>query len=124
MLAGLKRIVRGIKGTAKNREIEFRLDDQELFALITSECAYCGAEPRERELWINGGREVVRGNGVDRIDSDLGYIQGNVIACCITCNRMKSDLSIQDFLSHMKRVLAREERILTTVKVSTKAQES
>lgn len=30
------------------------------------------------------------GSGVDRIDSALGYVPGNVVPCCTKCNRAKN----------------------------------
>lgn len=103
----LRRIIRGIKNSARVREIPFGLEFQETIALITSNCFYCGSEPREREIWLEGGRRIVKAHGVDRIDSSVGYYQGNVVSCCMTCNRMKSDLSIQEFLVHVEKLALR-----------------
>ena len=36
-------------------------------------------------------------NGVDRIDSSLGYTIDNCVACCDKCNYAKHDLSTEDF---------------------------
>ncbi len=45
------------------------------------------------------------GSGVDRIDSSVGYIEGNVVPCCPTCNVMKNVMSEHDMLNHMLKVL-------------------
>jgi len=31
------------------------------------------------------------GTGLDRKDNDKGYLIDNVVSCCCTCNRMRSD---------------------------------
>ena len=48
-------------------------------------------------------------NGLDRIDSNLGYVSGNVVTCCTECNRMKLSMpynyfinKIKDIYNHMK----------------------
>ena len=43
-------------------------------------------------------------NGVDRIDSSIGYIDGNVLPCCKICNLAKNDMSKDIFLEWIKRV--------------------
>lgn len=42
--------------------------------------------------------ESFRWNGIDRIDSAKGYVEGNVVPCCKFCNEMKSDKSRDEFL--------------------------
>ena len=47
--------------------------------LFIGNCCYCG-EPALTNL-----------HGIDRIQSDLGYISGNCVTCCWQCNRAKND---------------------------------
>lgn len=44
-------------------------------------------------------------NGIDRIDSDLGYVDGNVKSCCFICNRAKGNLSIIDFRKWIDNII-------------------
>lgn len=53
-------------------------------------CAYCG--------------DPTITTGLDRIDSDLGYVPGNVAPCCWTCNIMKRNLPLDDWLAHIKKI--------------------
>ena len=43
-------------------------------------------------------------NGIDRVDSDGGYVTGNVVPCCWPCNRMKMDMVHADFLRHVGKI--------------------
>ena len=43
-------------------------------------------------------------NGIDRIDSSLPHIIGNVVPCCKYCNFGKSDLNIYDFYNWIMRI--------------------
>jgi hypothetical protein len=36
-------------------------------------------------------------SGIDRIDSSIGYIEGNVVSCCSKCNTAKSDMPFDEF---------------------------
>jgi hypothetical protein len=42
---------------------------------------------------------------LDRMDSTKGYVKGNVALCCEIVNRMKQELSCDDFVSYCKRVV-------------------
>ena len=37
-------------------------------------------------------------NGLDRIDSSIGYIENNVYTCCGNCNYMKNNYSYKHFI--------------------------
>ena len=43
-------------------------------------------------------------NGVDRIDSSLGYSVNNCLPCCEKCNKMKLVYETNDFLNHIKQI--------------------
>jgi len=89
---------------AKDRNYEFALSRDEFRLLVKSDCHYCGVEPRQ----VHRGKSDDGGfvyNGVDRIDNRQGYVAGNVVPCCETCNRMKSSFSVDEFLQHIKKVL-------------------
>jgi hypothetical protein len=44
--------------------------------------------------------------GIDRKDNTIGYVVGNVVPCCIVCNRAKMDLPYEAFLAWLGRVTA------------------
>ena len=66
--------------------------------IATSKCSYCGAEPRET------GYGVVC-NGIDRIDNSRGYTLDNVSSCCTRCNIMKGNMSRNEFLDHISKIV-------------------
>jgi hypothetical protein len=74
---------------ARRRGKEFNLDFESVSAMITGNCHYCG---------IDGQL------GLDRIDSDKGYIEGNVVSCCKTCNFAKRTMTEQEFYSWIDRI--------------------
>ena len=58
--------------------------------LKTRKCHYCGSE---------------KSNGIDRIDSSLGYLPDNVLPCCKICNYMKNNHSYKFFVEHIKKIV-------------------
>lgn len=104
--AMFNRLLRNYRNGAKHRNLEFSLSD-EMFMVITKQsCYYCGIEPQQ--VWH---REGCNGdyvyNGIDRVDNNLGYVPGNVVACCWRCNEMKKDMSQKEFLEHCKAIAER-----------------
>ena len=42
--------------------------------------------------------------GIDRVDSSIGYIPGNMVPCCSMCNFMKLTSSSDDFITKCKQI--------------------
>lgn len=99
--AGLNAYLRSYKSNARTRGYDFRLTTEQFAALIVRPCAYCGSSPRERN-WAVGC--AVYGNGIDRLDSKLGYIESNVTTCCSICNIAKRDRTVGEFLAWVRKV--------------------
>lgn len=89
------------KNSAVYRNLPWLLSDEAFFSLVLSNCFYCGIEPQKIFATVNGG---ITYNGIDRLDNDLGYEDGNVVACCEICNLAKRDLSYSEFSVWLKRV--------------------
>ncbi len=49
-------------------------------------------------------RYEVKMNGVDRLDSMIGYEPFNCVPCCTVCNRMKCDYTITEFAQQIKDI--------------------
>ncbi len=77
--------------------------------LIQRPCYYCGSIPTQK---LSKSGDPVLAHGVDRIDSQLGYSESNVVACCTDCNRAKLDMSQDDFLSLCNRIAQLHPRIV------------
>lgn len=92
------------KYNAKRRRLIFDLSSEQFYTVTKQNCYYCGAEPSKphnRGGIISGGYIH---NGLDRLNNDIGYVQGNVVACCTLCNRMKANRHIKVFLSHAAKI--------------------
>jgi len=88
------------KQGAKSRGISFNLTKEEFKNLSSKNCNYCGVVPSQIKK-VKGDNGDFIYNGIDRIDSSKGYIEGNCITCCGTCNYMKRTHSIEDFANHI-----------------------
>lgn len=91
--------------SANGRGIEFSISKKEALDLLLSNCHYCGAEPSmERGKSKNG--EVILMNGIDRLDSSIGYVPGNVVACCKKDNFSKLNQLPEEYEDQCRRVVA------------------
>lgn len=83
---------------AKKYDLIFDLTLEEFTFIIQQNCFYCDSE-------TSNNRRGYKYNGIDRIDSSQGYILQNSVPCCITCNKMKLDLSLIEFYSHLQKII-------------------
>ncbi len=88
------------KRGAVTRGLEFSIPFEYFNELISQVCVYCGCEGTIRR---HGAYSFV-GNGVDRIDSSLGYTFENTTTACSVCNMMKRTMTSEDFLEHCRKV--------------------
>jgi len=96
---GLYKLFRRYQRTKKIFELTIRH-----FKIITSSnCYYCGSKPA-MVSFKNGGNQVYIYNGVDRLDSKIGYTKDNVVPCCAMCNKMKFTYDVELFLTHVKKI--------------------
>lgn len=96
----LRRKVQKIRSSAKERGLEFSLEESFVIEVIQNNCFYCGRPPKN-----------TLSNGLDRQNSAVGYIMGNVVACCKVCNMGKNELTVQEYIEHCARVLENLGRI-------------
>ena len=78
--------------SAKRRNLVFNLTEKLFKTLLSQPCYYCGSK-------LKGGR-----NGIDRLNNNIGYIEGNCVSCCKECNFMKRNLCVETFITHCKKV--------------------
>lgn len=55
--------------------------------------------------YLAGSGRVFTNISIDRIDSSVGYVRGNVQFVCDVVNRMKQDLPQNEFMVWCRRVL-------------------
>jgi len=107
--AQIRNIYSTYKYGAKRRELEFAVSLDTVKNLIFKNCFYCGSEPNsfrksQRILKPNQPAPLVY-NGIDRINNNVGYTDTNVVSCCIICNRAKREMSYEDFLLWLNRIV-------------------
>lgn len=106
--AAKRRLLYNYKKGALERGVDFSLTDEQFFSLTKRNCYYCDTSPsnvmkpshyddREPERWYIY-------NGIDRLDSNFGYVSDNVVACCTTCNIAKNSVDFEQFKRWIKRV--------------------
>jgi len=76
-----------IKRGAVSRGIVFELDGDDALGMIRSPCFYSGVYFPD-----------VHVTGLDRVDSGVGYVKGNVVPCDGVVNCMKHRLGAEDFV--------------------------
>lgn len=71
------------KKSAKKRQIEWLLSDDEAISFMKGVCNYCGYNSTTV--------------GIDRIDSNKHYYVDNCVSCCSICNIMKNTYTVEVF---------------------------
>lgn len=82
---------------AKKRGINFELTVEQFKEIIKQKCHYCGGYSKDRNV-------KSRGNGIDRKDSNEGYIYENCVTCCATCNFVKNKMGYRDFIKYIRDI--------------------
>jgi len=85
------------KANAQRRNLEFELTLDQFDDITQRPCVYCGN--------YNGTYKNILFSGIDRIDSNKGYIEENIVPCCDICNKMKGVLPTEQWLQHMQLIL-------------------
>lgn len=110
------RVLRAYKNSAKERNLEWTLTSQEFDVLISGACHYCGR--RYSKITYRKDRKtmffmaaICAHNGIDRKDSSVGYVFGNCLSCCSTCNYAKRDMSYQDFMKWISNLISYQQNL-------------
>lgn len=82
--AQFNRVMKNYRHNAAERGYTFLLDANVASGLVIQDCYYCGA-PGEPF------------NGMDRVDNSRGYVDGNLVPCCKTCNIAKNTMTLAEF---------------------------
>ena len=104
---GFNDLVNVYKRGAKSRNLEFSLSEDYFKELTSGNCHYCGNPPlniRKTQSKLHPLAKDYVFNGVDRVNSSIGYIKNNVVSCCHTCNMMKRSLPYNEFLLKIEMI--------------------
>ena len=72
--------------------------------LIKKPCFYCGAKESSFITDRRDGITTLKYNGLDRVDSSLGYRENNVVSACSWCNIAKGEMSVDEFKAYIERI--------------------
>lgn len=108
-----KRYYRSVYANKEGDTISF----EEWLPLTQLPCAYCGTSFSNRlnkyrtrynaKKVVSVTEEQIESsyfyyNGLDRVDSSKPHTKENVVTCCKTCNRIKSNMTVQEFKNCLK----------------------
>lgn len=88
---------------AKARGLVWALTDDQIDGLFAGDCHWCGDPPSNRRYRKRSFGEFIY-NGIDRVNNSIGYVAGNVVSCCFTCNSMKRDFDQHTFITKALRI--------------------
>ena len=100
-----------LKIGAKNRGIEFFIDKEETYQILVQQGFKCALSGRDIKIadTLHGHKNRESTASLDRKDSSLGYVPGNVHWVHKTINFMKSSLPIDEFVTWCKDVASNNE---------------
>lgn len=110
--AGFKELYRSYERDSRNKRRQFDLTPDQFRCIVERACRYCGSPPSK----IKYGRSnkpdseatiasAFTYNGVDRVDSSIGYTIENTVPCCHMCNMAKRDLPVEEFLAWIDQLV-------------------
>lgn len=77
----------------------------EFINISKKSCYYCGLDSsntiKDRSKKSN---LTINFNGIDRIDSNIGYTSSNVVSCCKYCNFAKNNMTQKEFKEFIIRL--------------------
>lgn len=80
------------------------LTDEQIISLCSQNCAYCNRPINE--IYQDDVLWDIKYNGIDRINSKIGYTMSNCVPCCSVCNTMKMDMTVEQFKTHIVSIYA------------------
>lgn len=85
------------KRRARKENHVWELTNEQAMILFEANCFYCAMPPSNifNRFKLNGEFKY---SGIDRMDNNIGYTLLNSVPCCNTCNKMKSNRSLIDFM--------------------------
>lgn len=91
------------RNSARERKLLFDITKDQAKCLFEQPCHYCGALPSVRYTHASLAGQYAW-NGIDRVNSELGYTINNCVPCCGTCNFAKGTKTIEDFRTWIEKV--------------------
>lgn len=96
--------------SARSRGIEMCINEDQMSDIASMNCHYCGSEPRAFSSRLKTPHDPYMANGLDRVDSEIGYVVGNVVPCCKVCNMAKGTMTNDEFIEMCNMVVSHSNR--------------
>jgi len=102
----LRRQYTYLKCRHKKNSMAGRLMTFENFYKISFEpCKYCNSKYSKIACDKSNVSNIrVKINGIDRVNSSVGYTKKNSVSCCSVCNYAKHQMTTEEFFKWIKRV--------------------
>lgn len=94
----IRRILQSAKSRASKLNIEFNLTPSDI--IIPEYCPYLGLK-----LEFNTGHQKANSPSLDRINSTLGYVKGNIMVISHKANQCKNNLTIPALKNFAENIL-------------------
>ena len=96
------------KKSAKIRNYSFELTKEQFKEIVVQPCIYCGKEltQEKRSKSSNG---TFKYTGIDRYDNTKGYTLENSVPCCKVCNRIKTNMTIENLENQLTLIMSRKD---------------
>lgn len=90
--------------SAKYRNHEFNISKEYFLNVTKQNCHYCGDPPKNKFKRKDYNGSYIY-NGIDRKDNSQGYIEGNCLPCCFTCNKAKNTIPYDEFILWIQKLI-------------------
>lgn len=94
----------GARGRAIRNNIPFNLELNDVINLWEAQDGLCALSGLPMTFELRRGR-IPTNVSIDKIDSRLGYVRGNVQLVCMACNQIKSDLTDIEMYNFCKNIV-------------------
>jgi len=101
-----------IKNSAKIRNIEYKISNDYLWKLYLGQdkkCLFTGLE------LVHSNDKKINTASLDRLDSSIGYIEGNIAWVHKHINIMKNQLNTEEFLNYCERIYGQRNKIRSRI---------
>lgn len=102
-VASFNALYSSYKRRSEKKKIVFELTKEEFKIITSKNCFYCDQTPEQRYKTQEYHEDYVY-NGIDRIDSAVGYCINNCLPCCGYCNKAKFTMSQNEFYKKVEKL--------------------
>jgi len=95
-------IQRKVSSYISHQNKKYTLSRDEVRCLVLGDCTYCGQPAFITEEEYGSWPKHL--SGIDRVNNELPYTKNNCVSSCWKCNNMKHTLTLEEFLSHVKKI--------------------